>query len=109
MEKPAARQAAVARAAAALAAAPARPSRPAGAVPSPAAAVPSSVPPAASTVPLCEEPNLAASARRYNIGGGMWGVVITLTNTGTASCSMYGYPGLGLQDGAHRVLPSQTH
>ena len=39
----------------------------------------------------------------------MWGVVITLTNTGTASCSIYGYPGLGLQDGAHHVLPSQTH
>jgi Protein of unknown function (DUF4232) len=87
----------------------ARPSSPVSAVPSPVAAVPSSAPPAASTVPLCEEPNLAASASRYNIGGGMWGVVITLTNTGTASCSMYGYPGLGLQDYAHHVLPSQTH
>jgi hypothetical protein len=39
----------------------------------------------------------------------MWGVVITLTNAGTASCSMYGYPGLGLQDYAHHVLPSRTH
>ena len=92
-----------------VAAATARPSSPVSAVPSPDPAIPSSVPPAASTVPLCEEPNLAASARRYNIGGGMWGAVITLTNTGTASCSTSGYPGLGLQDGAHHVLPSQTH
>jgi hypothetical protein len=79
-----------------VAAATARPSSPVTAVPSPVPAVPNSAPPAASTVPLCEEPDLAATARRYNIGGGMWGVVITLTNTATASCSMYGYPGLGL-------------
>lgn len=92
-----------------VAGATARPSSPVSAVPSPLPAVPSSASPAASTVPICEEPNLAASAGRYNIGGGMWGVVITLTNTGTASCSMYGYPGLGLQDYAHHVLPSQTH
>ena len=91
------------------AAATVRPSSPVSAAPSPVPAVPSSAPPAASTVPICEEPNLVASASRYNIGGGMWGVVITLTNVGTASCSMDGYPGLGLQDGAHHVLPSQTH
>jgi hypothetical protein len=76
---------------------------------SPAPAAPTSGPSAASTVAQCEEPNLAASASHYNIGGGLWGVVITLTNTGAASCSMYGYPGLGLQDSAHHVLPSQTH
>jgi Protein of unknown function (DUF4232) len=87
----------------------ARPPSPVTAAPSPVPAVPGPVPPAASTVPPCQEPNLAASASRYNIGGGMWGVVITLTNTGAASCSMDGYPGLGLQDGAHHVLPSQTH
>jgi hypothetical protein len=93
------------------AAASARPSSRAAAAAafSPPPAAPASGPSAASTVPQCEEPNLAASASRYNIGGGMWGVVITLTNTGGASCSMYGYPGLGLQDSAHHVLPSQTH
>jgi hypothetical protein len=87
----------------------ARPSSPVTAAPSPVPAVPGPVPPAASTVPACQEPHLAASASRYNIGGGTWGVVITLTNTGAASCSLDGYPGLGLQDGAHHVLPSQTH
>jgi hypothetical protein len=45
----------------------------------------------------------------YQVGGGQSGIIITLTNTGTASCSMYGYPGLGLQDDAHHVLPSHTH
>jgi len=60
-------------------------------------------------VPRCQEHNLAAGVSRYNAGGGQQGILITLTNAGPASCSMYGYPGLGLQDGAHHVLPSQTH
>ena len=67
------------------------------------------MPTAASPVPRCQEHNLAAGVSRYNVGGGQSGILITLTNAGTASCSMYGYPGLGLQDDAHRVLPSQTH
>lgn len=90
------------------AAASARPVSPAPSAP-PAPAAPTSGARTASKAPQCEEPNLASSASRYNIGDGLWGVVITLTNTGTASCSMYGYPGLGLQDNAHHVLPSQTH
>jgi Protein of unknown function (DUF4232) len=72
----------------------------------------SSSPPAGgapSPVARCQEHNLAAGVSRYNVGGGQRGILITLTNAGTASCSMYGYPGLGLQDSAHHVLPAQTH
>lgn len=81
----------------------------AAATPSPASGAPSQAPVAASPVPRCQEPGLAAGVLRYDDGGGQLGMVITLTNTGTASCFMYGYPGLGLQDAAHQVLTSQTH
>jgi hypothetical protein len=75
----------------------------------PAHGLPGLPPAAASPVPRCREHNLAAGVSRYNVGGGQWGILITLTNAGTASCSMYGYPGLGLQDSARHVLQSQTH
>jgi hypothetical protein len=64
---------------------------------------------AAGPVPRCEERNLAAGVSSYQVGSGQSGLIITLTNAGTASCSLYGYPGLGLEDGAHHVLPSHTH
>jgi hypothetical protein len=77
--------------------------------PPPTDGAPSTAPAAASPVPRCTERNLAAGVSSYQVGGGQSGIIITLTNTGTASCSMYGYPGLGLQDDAHHVLPSHTH
>jgi hypothetical protein len=75
----------------------------------PAGSAPSLAPAAASPVPRCQEDNLATDVSRYSVGGGQWGILITLTNAGTASCSLYGYPGLGLKDSTHHVLPSQTH
>jgi hypothetical protein len=60
-------------------------------------------------VPRCLEGSLATRVSGYQIGGGQYGIILKLTNAGTASCSLYGYPGLGLEDGNHRVLPSQTH
>jgi hypothetical protein len=89
----------------------ARPDTAAPASPPPASSAASPAPGATSAVPPCQEPNLAAgvSMSGYTIGGGQWGIIITLTNTGPAPCSLYGYPGLGLQDGAHHVLASQTH
>jgi hypothetical protein len=86
------------------AAAPATPAPPA---PAPASAVPASAAPAG--VPRCLEGSLATTVSGYQVGGGQDGITVKLTNTGTASCSLYGYPGLGLEDGRHRVLPSQTH
>jgi hypothetical protein len=55
------------------------------------------------------EKNLATEVSGYQVGGGQYGIILKLTNTGTASCSLYGYPGLGLEDPSHHVLPSQTH
>jgi Domain of unknown function (DUF4232) len=60
-------------------------------------------------VPRCLEKNLATSVIGYQVGGGQYGITLKLANTGTTSCSLYGYPGLGLEDGSHRVMPSQTH
>jgi len=74
----------------------------------PPAGAPSTAPAAASPVPRCTERNLAAGVSSYQVGGGQSGIIITLTNTGTASCSLYGYPGLGLQDGAHHAMASHT-
>jgi hypothetical protein len=57
----------------------------------------------------CLEKNLTTTVASYQNGGGQAGIVLQLTNAGTASCSLYGYPGLGLEDGSHRILPSTTH
>jgi hypothetical protein len=37
------------------------------------------------------------------------GFILTLTNTGNSACSLDGYPGLGIEDATHHVLPSSTH
>jgi hypothetical protein len=49
--------------------------------------------------------NLTTAAASYQNGGGQAGIVLQLTNTGTAPCSLYGYPGLGVEDG--RRQPSR--
>jgi hypothetical protein len=35
--------------------------------------------------------------------------MLTLTSSSMDSCSLYAYPGLGLQSARHRVLPSVVH
>ena len=60
-------------------------------------------------VPRCLEANLATTVSGYQVGGSEYGITLKLTNTGTTSCSLYGYPGLGLEDGSHHVMPSQVH
>jgi hypothetical protein len=65
--------------------------------------------PVRPAVPRCRENKLSTSVTSYQLGGGQAGIILKLTNAGTASCSLYGYPGLGVEDGSHRVLPSQTH
>jgi hypothetical protein len=63
-------------------------------------------------VPRCNGSQLTAGTSAYQTqslsGTGQRGITITLTNTGSTSCSLYGYPGLGLEDAAHHVLPSHT-
>jgi hypothetical protein len=60
-------------------------------------------------VPRCLEANLATTVSGYQVGGSEYGITLKLTNTGTTSCSLYGYPGLGLEDAAHHVMSSHTH
>ena len=68
-----------------------------------------SAPQAARSVPRCSAQDLSASLHGAQIGRGYHvGFILTLTNTGQRSCSLYGYPGLGLQDGTHHALPSHT-
>lgn len=59
--------------------------------------------------PRCLQARLATTVSGYQVGGGQSGITLKLTNTGSASCSMYGYPGLGLEDANHHVMLSHTH
>lgn len=63
----------------------------------------------ASSVPRCYTKNLSADLRGAELGpGNEVGFILTLTNEGQRSCSLDGYPGLGLQDFGHHTLPSHT-
>jgi Protein of unknown function (DUF4232) len=63
---------------------------------------------ATSTAPRCYTQYLATGLHGFQAGLGNRGFILTLTNTGSTSCSLSGYPGLGLQNARHRTLPSQT-
>jgi Protein of unknown function (DUF4232) len=69
---------------------------------------------AATDVPRCREGgNLVTGLYGYEQGSydgnGQGGFILTLTNTSGSACYLYGYPGLGLEDANHHVLPSHTH
>jgi hypothetical protein len=68
---------------------------------------------AAVTVARCDENQLIAGLHGYESGGqgsrAQGGFILTLTNNGQYSCSLNGYPGLGLQNARHRVLRSDVH
>lgn len=64
---------------------------------------------AVSSVPRCDPQDLSASLHGFEIARGYHGgFVLTLTDTGQRSCSLSGYPGLGLQDWNHHTVPSHT-
>ena len=63
----------------------------------------------ANQVPRCYTQNLSADLRGAEFGpGNKVGFILTLTNEGQRSCSLDGYPGLGLEDFGHHPLPSHT-
>jgi Protein of unknown function (DUF4232) len=62
-----------------------------------------------SAVPRCLAQHLSAGLHGSQVGLGNRGLILTLTNSGNSSCSLDGYPGLGLENGTHHVLPSQVH
>jgi len=75
-----------------------------------ASAAPATAPAAAAvSVPRCLTQNLSAGLHGDQALVGNRGFILTLTNTGSSECSLYGYPGLGLQDASHHVRPSHTH
>jgi hypothetical protein len=63
---------------------------------------------AATTVPRCHTNGL----RVYLVpGGGAAGTIdadIAFRNTGSSACFVFGHPGLGLEDGHHRLQHSQV-
>ncbi|SEE28218.1 Protein of unknown function [Streptomyces sp. 2231.1] len=65
---------------------------------------------AAASTPTCSVAGLSASFGQQ-LAGGMnhQGVVLKLKNVGARTCLLRGYPGLGLENGTHRTLPSTTH
>ncbi len=63
----------------------------------------------AASVPRCQTQHLSAGLHGHQALVGNRGFILTLTNTGSSACSLYGYPGLGLQDAAHHVRPAHTH
>jgi hypothetical protein len=64
---------------------------------------------AVSSVPRCYTQDLSAGLRGAESGpGNEAGFILTLTNESQRSCSLDGYPGLGLQDFSHHTLPSHT-
>ncbi len=61
-----------------------------------------------SAVPRCVTEQLSAGLHGYQADLGNRGFILTLTNTGNGSCTVDGYPDLGLENASHRVLPSRT-
>lgn len=73
------------------------------------ASVARSTPQATTAVLRCSAQDLSASLHGAQTGRGYHvGFILTLTNTGQRSCSLYGYPGLGLQDWHRHAVPSHT-
>jgi len=73
-----------------------------------ATATPARITAATSMVPRCYTRDLVAGLHGSQIGLGNHGFVLTLTNTGSQSCSLYGYPGLGLENASHKLLTSHA-
>ncbi|MDV9172426.1 DUF4232 domain-containing protein [Streptomyces sp. W16] len=64
----------------------------------------------ARATPTCSAAALKVTFGRQ-LAGGMnhQGVVITLRNLSGRTCALRGYPGLGLENSAHRKLTAHTH
>lgn len=72
----------------------------------PAAATTAATP--VGTAPWCTFGQLSASFHGYQMEMGTRGFLLTLTNISNRSCTLYGYPGLGLENAAHKPLPTRT-
>jgi hypothetical protein len=65
---------------------------------------------ATNATPRCVEEGLSASLHGKETAKGSWdGFILTLTNEEATSCTVYGYPGLGLENAQHHTLSSHTY
>ncbi|MEV4743114.1 DUF4232 domain-containing protein [Streptomyces sp. NPDC049555] len=64
----------------------------------------------AEATPTCGVAGLKASLSDagHQVGMSHEGTVLKLTNTSGRTCALRGYPGLGLEDAAHKTLTSHT-
>lgn len=56
----------------------------------------------------CYKGELSVGLHPQQPRDGQYGFILTLTNTSARPCSIYGYPGLGLENGRHKVLRYHT-
>ncbi len=63
---------------------------------------------AATTVATCQPSQLKLSSQTGNGAAGTITLVITMTNTSTTTCSLYGYPGMQLLDAKGTDLPTKV-
>jgi hypothetical protein len=66
-------------------------------------------PTTSSAFPRCVEPGLSVGLHGHQALVANRGFILTLTNTSNTECVLDGYPGLGIEDAAHHVMPSRTH
>jgi Protein of unknown function (DUF4232) len=66
--------------------------------------------PASVTAPRCTTGELTGGLHGFEVTpSGNRGMILTLTNISqTQSCSLYGYPGLALENAKHKLLRSHT-
>ena len=60
------------------------------------------------TPPRCYTNDLSAGFHGYQREMGTRGFIVTLTNVSNHSCTLYGYPGLGLLNAKRQPLPTKT-
>jgi hypothetical protein len=63
----------------------------------------------ATAVPRCHQGKLVAGLYGHENASDQGGFILTLTSNSQESCSLDGYPGLGLQDASHQALTSHVH
>ncbi|SDF94035.1 DUF4232 domain-containing protein [Streptomyces griseoaurantiacus] len=63
-----------------------------------------------ASTPTCSPAALKTTFGRHLTGGmNHAGVVLTFRNLSGTTCALRGFPGVGLEDAAHRALPTHTH
>lgn len=65
---------------------------------------PASNPQSMATAPACAGPQLALEVESSDAGAGNRGMILSLRNAGTGTCSVTGYPGVTLRDGEGRPV-----